>query len=132
MSFWDNKRILVTGGTGFLGTHLVARLKEKRPAALFAPGSEEYDLVEQANVTRAYEDTRPNIVIHMAARVGGIGANRANPGTFFYDNLIMGAQVMEFARRYDVEKFVALGTICAYPKFTPIPFREEDLWNGYP
>lgn len=132
MSFWDNKRILVTGGTGFLGTHVVAKLREKGPAAVIAPGSTEYDLVEQANIVRVYEDTKPHIVIHMAAQVGGIGANRANPGKFFYDNLVMGAQMMEFGRRYGVEKFVALGTICAYPKFTPIPFREEDLWNGYP
>jgi GDP-L-fucose synthase len=132
MSFWDNKRILVTGGTGFLGRHVVANLKEKYPAAVIAPGSGEYDLVQEKNVIRVYEDIRPNIVIHMAAKVGGIGANRANPGKFFYDNLIMGAQVMEYARRYEVEKFVALGTICAYPKFTPIPFHEEDLWNGYP
>jgi GDP-L-fucose synthase len=132
MSFWSNKRILVTGGTGFLGKHLVARLKAYEPAAILAPGSKEYDLVREANVIRLYEDTRPDIVIHLAAVVGGIGANRANPGKFFHDNLLMGVQVMEFARRYSVEKFVALGTICAYPKYTPIPFREEDLWNGYP
>lgn len=129
---WQNKRVLVTGGRGFLGSHFLAKLKERRPAAMLAPGSSDYDLVREANVIRLYEDFRPDIVIHMAARVGGIGANRANPGKFFYDNLIMGAQLMEFARRYSVEKFVALGTICAYPKFTPIPFREADLWNGYP
>jgi GDP-L-fucose synthase len=129
---WQNKRVLVTGGRGFLGTHLVAKLKERQPAAVLAPSSAEYDLVREANVIRLYEDFRPDIVIHMAARVGGIGANRANPGKFFYDNLIMGAQIMEFARQTKVEKFVALGTICAYPKFTPIPFKEEDLWNGYP
>ena len=132
MSFWNDKRILVTGGGGFLGKHLVAQLREKRPAAIFAPSKAEYDLVHEATIRRVYEDTRPNIVIHLAAVVGGIGANRANPGEFFYDNLIMGVQLMESARRYGVEKFVALGTICAYPKFTPIPFREEDLWNGYP
>jgi GDP-L-fucose synthase len=132
MSFWSHKRILVTGGAGFLGRHVVTRLKEKQPAAVFAPAKAAYDLVQEANIVRLYEETRPNIVIHLAAVVGGIGANRANPGKFFYDNLIMGVQLMEFARRYAVEKFVAVGTICAYPKFTPIPFREEDLWSGYP
>jgi GDP-L-fucose synthase len=132
MSFWKDKRILVTGGHGFLGRHLVTKLKEKRPAAIFSPGKAGYDLVREPDIIRVYEDTKPDIVIHLAAVVGGIGANRANPGKFFYDNLIMGAQLMEFARRYQVQKFVAVGTICAYPKFTPIPFREEDLWNGYP
>jgi GDP-L-fucose synthase len=132
MSFWEDRRILVTGGRGFLGRHVLAKLKEKRPEAVFTPGKAEYDLVHEANVIRLYEDTRPDIVIHLAAVVGGIGANRTNPGKFFYDNLIMGVQLMEFARRYGVQKFVAVGTICAYPKFTPIPFREEDLWNGYP
>src|SRR6266478_794365 len=132
MSFWDNKRVLVTGGTGFLGTHLVTKLKQKSPKAIIAPGSDAYDLVDQPSVARLYEDSRPDIVLHLAGRVGGIGANRSNPGKFFYDNLLMGAHVMEFARRFGVEKFVALGTICAYPKFTPVPFHEEDLWNGYP
>src|SRR5215831_8628799 len=132
MNFWGDKRILVTGGRGFLGRHVVANLEEKRPAAVFAPAKAEYDLVHDENIVRLYEDTRPDIVIHLAAVVGGIGANRANPGKFFYDNLIMGVQLMEFARKYNVQKFVAVGTICAYPKFTPVPFREEDLWNGYP
>lgn len=132
MSFWLDKRVLVTGGNGFLGTHVLAQLSEKQPASVFAPRSAQYDLVREANVIRLYQDFRPNLVIHMAARVGGIGANRANPGKFFYDNLVMGVQMMEFARQYGVEKFVALGTICAYPKFTPVPFKEEDLWNGYP
>jgi len=132
MSFWQGKRVLVTGGTGFLGSHVVAKLKGMQPAAVIAPSSAECDLVKEANIIRLYEDVRPNIVIHMAAQVGGIGANRANPGKFFYENLIMGAQVMEFGRQYGVDKFVALGTICAYPKFTPIPFKEENLWNGYP
>jgi GDP-L-fucose synthase len=132
MNFWNNKRVLVTGGTGFLGKHVLRQLEQKKPAAISAPGSAEYNLVEEADVVRLYDHARPDIVIHMAARVGGIGANRANPGKFFYDNIIMGVQFMEFARRYGVEKFVALGTICAYPKFTPIPFKEEDLWNGYP
>src|SRR5437762_11052856 len=111
MSFWNDKRILVTGGGGFLGKHLVARLREKQPAAIFAPSKAEYDFVHEANIHRVYEDTRPDIVIHLAAVVGGIGANRANPGRFFFDNLMMGAQLMELAGRYGVEKFVALGTI---------------------
>ncbi len=132
MNFWQNKRVLVTGGTGFLGKYVVNRLKQEQPAQLVAPGSGEYDLVKEADITRLYEQVRPHIVIHMAARVGGIGANRANPGKFFYDNLIMGVQMMELGRQNGVEKFVALGTICAYPKFTPIPFKEDDLWNGYP
>jgi GDP-L-fucose synthase len=132
MNFWQDKRILVTGGRGFLGRHVVAKLKEQRPAEVFAPGRAEYDLVREPNIIRVYEDIKPDIVIHLAAVVGGIGANRANPGKFFYDNLIMGVQLMEYAHRYGVQKFVAVGTICAYPKFTPVPFREEDLWNGYP
>src|SRR5436190_17861339 len=120
MSFWTNKRISVTGGGEFLGTHVIAKLKEKNPASIFAPRSDEYDLVKEADVIRFYEDSKPDIVLHLAARVGGIGANRSNPGSFFYQNLIMGVQLIEFARRYSIEKFVALGTICAYPKFTPI------------
>ena len=132
MNFWKEKRILVTGGHGFLGRHVVAKLAAKQPEAVFAPSKADYDLVQEKNIARLYGETHPQIVVHLAAVVGGIGANRANPGKFFYDNLMMGVQLMEGARRYGVEKFVALGTICAYPKFTPIPFREEDLWNGYP
>ena len=129
---WQERPVLVTGGAGFLGSHLVARMRGAGYGRLAVPRSREYDLTREAAVERLYRDLRPSMVIHLAARVGGIGANRANPGTFFFDNLVMGALLMEYARRYDVEKFVAVGTICAYPKYTPVPFREEDLWNGYP
>src|SRR6266702_4044808 len=132
MSFWTNRRVLVTGGSGFLGRRVVAKLETRAPARIFVPRRQEYDLTQVENVERVYREARPEIVIHLAGEVGGIGANRANPGSFFYNNLIMGAQMMEYGRRHDVLKFVALGTICAYPKFTPVPFKEEDLWNGYP
>lgn len=132
MILWENKRILVTGGAGFLGSRLVKKLKEKGSKNIFIPTHDKFDLREKQDIIRMYEETHPDILIHLAARVGGIGANMEYPGEFFYDNLIMGIQVMEYARRYSVEKFVALGTICAYPKFTKVPFKEEDLWNGYP
>lgn len=127
-----DKRILVTGGAGFLGKRLVAKLKERGCRNIFIPRIEDYDLVNMEAVKQLYSDAKPDIVIHLAAKVGGIGANRENPGKFFYDNLMMGIQMMEIGRQAGIEKFVALGTICAYPKFTPIPFKEEDLWNGYP
>jgi GDP-L-fucose synthase len=132
MDFSDHKRILVTGGGGFLGSFVVERLKARGCRDIFVPRSKDYDLVEMSAVKRLYSDVKPDIVIHLAARVGGIGANRANPGRFFYDNLMMGVQMMEVGRQTGIEKFVAIGTVCAYPKFAPVPFHEEDLWNGYP
>jgi GDP-L-fucose synthase len=132
MTFWSKKRVLVTGGSGFLGSFVVEKLRARGCKEIFIPRSKDYDLVEMEAVKRLYRDAKPNIVIHLAARVGGIGANRANPGKFFYDNLMMGVQIMEVGRQVGIEKFVAVGTICAYPKFTPVPFKEEDLWNGYP
>lgn len=127
-----DKRIVVTGGAGFLGSFVVEKLKEKGCKEIFVPRSREYDLVEKDDVKKLYKDMAPDIVIHLSAVVGGIGANRENPGKFFYDNLMMGVQLIEEGRLSGIEKFVCLGTICAYPKFTPIPFKEEDLWNGYP
>ncbi len=126
------KRILVTGGSGFLGRHLIAGLETMGCADVLAPSHKEVDLTNSETIDRYFEEHRPEVLIHMAAVVGGIGANRLNPGKFFYDNAIMGIQLIEAARRFGVEKTVVLGTICAYPKFTPVPFREEDLWTGYP
>lgn len=132
MGFWENKRVLVTGGSGFLGSYVMDKLKRCGCKDIFVPYSKDYNLVDMEAVKGVYKDADPDIVIHLAARVGGIGANRANPGKFFYDNLMMGVQMMEVGRQAGVEKFVAIGTICAYPKFTPVPFKEENLWNGYP
>jgi len=123
---------MVTGGGGFFGSFVVDRLRAEGAKEIFVPGRRDYDLVDPAAVARAYRDGEPDMVIHMAAVVGGIGANQERPGEFFYENLMMGAQLMEQARRHGVEKFVAIGTVCSYPKFTPVPFREADLWVGYP
>ena len=132
LSFWSKRRVLITGGAGFLGSFMVEKLRERGCKNIFIPRSKDYNLVEMEAVRRLYRDARPDIVIHLAAVVGGIGANRANPGKFFYDNLMMGVQMMEEGRLVGLEKFVAIGTICAYPKFTPVPFKEENLWDGYP
>jgi GDP-L-fucose synthase len=126
------KRVVVTGGNGFLGRHIVERLRKCEGTEIFVPTRNQYDLVEPSAVKRLLSDTRPELVIHLAAVVGGIGANQENPGKFFYENLMMGTELIEQARKHGVQKFVALGTVCAYPKFTPTPFREDDLWNGYP
>jgi len=126
------KKIVVTGGAGFLGRHVVSKLEEKGCQHIFVPRSRDYNLVDNEAVFRLYRDAKPDIVIHLAAVVGGIGANQNNPGRFFYDNLMMGVPMMERGRLFGIEKFVAIGTACAYPKFTPVPFKEGDLWNGYP
>jgi len=129
---WGSQRVVVTGGAGFLGSFVVEKLRARGCHDIFVPRSKEYDLRDRDAIRRMYQDAQPDLVIHLAAVVGGIGANRANPGRFFYDNAIMGIQLMEYARQFNVPKFVAVGTICAYPKFTPVPFKEDDLWNGYP
>lgn len=126
------KRIMVTGGAGFLGKFVIESLKARGYKDIFIPHIKDYDLTKLRDIKKAYSQGRPNIVIHLAAKVGGIGANQRNPGGFFYDNLMMGVQLMEIGRQLDIEKFVALGTICCYPKFTSVPFKEEDVWNGYP
>ena len=129
---WPATRVVVTGGAGFLGSVVVRRLLERGCREVVVPRSKEYDLRDRDAVVRLLKEARPQVVMHLAAVVGGIGANRTNPGRFFYDNAIMGIELMEYARQSGVEKFVAAGTICSYPKLTPIPFREDDLWNGYP
>ena len=130
--FWPGRRVMVTGGGGFLGQAIVRRLQVGGADSIFVPRSRDYDLRTKDGIDRALADGRPQLVIHAAAVVGGIGANRENPGRFFYENAIMGIQLMEEARLARVEKFVTIGTVCAYPKFTPVPFIENDLWNGYP
>ena len=132
MDYLKNKRVIVTGGKGFLGSEVVAQLELYGCKKIFAPRKRDFDLTKTKEIKRLYLEAKPHTIIHLAAVVGGIGANRENPGKFFYDNLIMGTQLMELARQFKVEKFVAIGTICAYPKFTPVPFKEADLWQGYP
>jgi GDP-L-fucose synthase len=131
-SFLRGKKICVTGGNGFLGRRVVALLRGRGYEDLHVVSRRDFDLVKGAEVERLYRKESPQVVIHLAAVVGGIGANRENPGRYFYENLMMGAQLIEGARLYGVEKFVQVGTICSYPKFTPVPFREDDLWSGYP
>jgi len=127
-----NSRVVVTGGAGFLGRHVVAKLRARGCQEILVPRAKDYDLRDRDDIARMLDDSRPQIIIHLAARVGGIGANREHPGSFFYDNLTMGVQLMEHARRRKVAKFVAVGTVCAYPKFASVPFREDEIWNGYP
>jgi GDP-L-fucose synthase len=129
---WASRRVVVTGGGGFLGSFVVEGLRARGCRAVFVPRSRAHDLRDRDAIQRLYAETRPDMIIHLAAIVGGIGANQTSPGRFFYDNAIMGLQVMEYARQFGVAKFVGVGTICEYPKHTPVPFLEEDLWNGYP
>ena len=130
--FFKNRKIVVTGGAGFLGQNVIAGLKKRGCKNILVPLIEEYDLIKSSEIKRMYDNMKPDVVIHLAAVVGGIGANREHPGKFFYENLMMGVQLIEEGRSRNIEKFVAIGTICAYPKFTPVPFKEEDLWIGYP
>jgi GDP-L-fucose synthase len=132
MGFWESRRVVVSGGKGFLGSFVVERLCSAGCREIVVPRKSEYDLREKSEALRLYKDTKPDIFIHLAAVVGGIAANRANPGRFFYDNATMGLHVIEAARIVGLEKFVCVGTVCSYPKFTPVPFREEEFWNGYP
>ena len=129
---WSSRRVMVTGGAGFLGSRVVDRLHAEGASDVFVPRSRDYDLRDREDIRRALVDGRPELIIHLAAVVGGIGANRENPGRFFYENAIMGIELMEQARLAGVAKFVGVGTVCSYPKFTPVPFHEDDLWNGYP
>jgi GDP-L-fucose synthase len=131
-SFWQGRRVCVTGGAGFLGSFVTEKLRERGATDIFVPHFEDYDLVKPEDIQRMLDDAQPDLIIHLAALAGGIGANRARPADFFYINLMMGVQLMHAAWERGVDKFTAIGTICAYPKFTPLPFREENLWNGYP
>ena len=130
--FWRNKRVCVTGGAGFLGSYVIEKLRQRETGEIFVPRIEEYDLVQKDDTLRMLNDSQPDLIIHLAALAGGIGANRARPADFFYLNLMMGVQLMHEAWQSGVDKFIAIGTICAYPKFTPLPFKEENLWDGYP
>lgn len=131
-SHFIDKRLMITGGGGFLGSHVVGRLRATGVQHIFAPRQAEFDFCDRSQINRALREFEPNIVIHAAAAVGGIGANTANPGRYFYENAVMGIELMELSRQAGVEKFVTIGTICAYPEWTPVPFREESLWDGYP
>jgi GDP-L-fucose synthase len=131
-SYFSDRRIIVTGGAGFLGSYVLAGLEKRGCKNIFVPKIEDYDLIKADDIARMYCDMKPDVVIHLAAVVGGIGANREHPGKFFYENLMMGVQLIEQGRLFGIEKFVAIGTVCAYPKFTPVPFKEDDIWNGYP
>jgi GDP-L-fucose synthase len=132
LNFWQQQRVVVTGGAGFLGSFVVEALKARGCANIVVPRLQEYDLRDRATIVRLFTEAKPTMVLHLAAVVGGIGANRAHPGQFFYDNAIMGIELIEQCRQFQIPKTVVLGTICAYPKFTPVPFKEEELWNGYP
>lgn len=129
---WTKKKICVTGGAGFLGTHLINEIRARGAEQIFVPTIDKYNLVQRESILKMLDDSRPDVIIHLAAHVGGIGANREHPAEFFYDNLMMGVQLLHEAYVRGVEKFVAIGTVCAYPKFTPVPFKEDDLWKGYP
>ena len=131
-NFWSSRRVCVTGGAGFLGSYIIEKLQNRNAADIFIPKIEDYDLTDPQAIQRMLDDSHPDIILHLAAQVGGIGANRDHPAEFFYNNLMMGIQLIHQSWQRGIEKFVALGTVCAYPKFTPLPFREDDLWNGYP
>ena len=130
--FWSSRKVCVTGGAGFLGKVVVRKLQERGAGEIFVPTLDRYDLTKLVSINRLLDDAKPNLIIHLAAQVGGIGANREHPAEFFYNNLMMGVQLLHRAWETGVEKFVAIGTICAYPKYTPVPFKEENLWDGYP
>src|ERR1043166_3904501 len=132
MNFWPQQRVVVSGGAGFLGSFAVEGLKQRGCTNIVTPRSKEYDLRDRKAIVRLFKDTKPSMIFHLAGVVGGIGANREHPGRFFYENAIMGIELIEQARLFKLPKLVVLGTICAYPKFTPVPFKEEELWNGYP